>query len=228
VTWVKLDDAIGENPKIARLSDSAFALYVTGLAYCNRNLTDGFIPSSVGLGQLRYCEGNAVPAIRELEAGNLWEAVDGGWMVHDYPLYQPPREQVLAEREAARERMAEVRSKHKGSSPSVRPNNLRSSRSPVPVPVPVPEPLKSKARNAAPNGAAVDNRPDHDQTYLAEKLAESWDQELGIPALQKLNNAYGRHAVSDALRSLHGFPPEEAVRSVYAYVEEICKQAVSA
>jgi hypothetical protein len=140
VTWVKLEDDFSENPKIARLSDSGLALWVTGLAYCNRNLTDGFIPNQVGLGQLRYCEGNAVPSIRELETVGLWDAVPGGWEVHDFHDYQPTREAVLAERLAARERMKEVRQKRKGSSVDVRPNvqkNFeRSSTTPVPVPVP--------------------------------------------------------------------------------------------
>lgn len=72
MTWVRLDDEFGEHPKIAALSDSALALFVTGLAYCNRNLTDGFIPHPVGHGQLRYCDGNTAPPIAELEAAGLW------------------------------------------------------------------------------------------------------------------------------------------------------------
>ena len=102
MTWVKLDDAIGEHPKIAQIDDHALALFITGLAYCNRNLTDGFIPSAVGLGQLRFCDGNAVPAIRQLELVSLWHPVAGGWQVHDFQEYQPSAQQVLAERDRLR------------------------------------------------------------------------------------------------------------------------------
>jgi hypothetical protein len=145
MTWVKLDDAFAEHPKIARLSDSALALFVVGLAYCNRNLTDGFIPRQVGIGQLRYCDGNTVPPIRELERGGVWEAVPGGWQVHDFDHYQPSRESVLAEREAARERMRNLRSGR--SSKDVHPNIDRSSTTPVPVPKEQP----------APNGASSES-----------------------------------------------------------------------
>lgn len=76
--------------------------------------------------------------------------------------------------------------------------------------------------------AVPDNRPDSDQVYLAEKLAEAWDQDLGFPALQKLNNAHGRAAVTNAMRGLHGFPPDVAVRSLYAYVDSIAAAEISA
>lgn len=104
--WVRIDDSFAENPKIARLSDSALALWVTGLAYCNRNLTDGFIPRMVGLGQLRFCDGNTLPHISELEEIGLWEKVDGGWQVHDYLEFQPAKADVLAQREKDRRRAA--------------------------------------------------------------------------------------------------------------------------
>jgi hypothetical protein len=100
MVWVKLDDHIDQHPKIAALDDHAFALFVCGLAYCNRNETDGFIPNMVGLGQLRYCDGNPVPSIRQLERGGLWVQVAGGWQVHDYAQYQPTKQQIEEERAA--------------------------------------------------------------------------------------------------------------------------------
>lgn len=103
--WVKLDDGFGEHPKIARLSDSALALWVASLAYANRNLTDGFIPESVGFGQLRYSGGNTVPFVAELEEIGLWETVEGGWQVHDYLDFQRSRVEILGERESVRDRV---------------------------------------------------------------------------------------------------------------------------
>lgn len=143
--WVRIDDHIDEHPKVAALSDSAFALFVTSLAYCNRNLTDGFVPNAVGLGKLRWCEGNTIPPIRELEASGLWEEANGGWQIHDYEDFQPSREDVLKEREAARERKAKSRKKSQpksqGDSQEESPNGHGgSSALPVPVPNPVPNP----------------------------------------------------------------------------------------
>ena len=43
MTWVNLDDQMPGHPKIISLSDGAFRLHVSGIAYCNRFLTDGII-----------------------------------------------------------------------------------------------------------------------------------------------------------------------------------------
>lgn len=66
----------------------------------------------------------------------------------------------------------------------------------------------------------------HDQLYLAERIGSSWGKPLSPAAIQKLNNVFGTVRVTEALRSLHGFPPEEAVRAPFAYLEAICKEAV--
>lgn len=44
MTWVGIDDAILDNPKIADVGPIGFALHVAGITYAARNLTDGFIP----------------------------------------------------------------------------------------------------------------------------------------------------------------------------------------
>lgn len=202
--WVKLDDAFGEHPKIARISDTALALWVTGLAYCNRNLTDGFIPNTVGLGQLRYCEGNATPGIRELEGVGLWQPVKGGWQVHDYADFQPSREAVLAERDAARARMQRRRSGE--SSGDVRANVpemfWRSSPTPVPVPVPQDQPLAT----------GKPSRP-RKRDELFEALAEV--EHTDITALTR--SARGK--LNDATKQLReiGATPEDVRGRAAAY-----------
>ena len=129
MAWVKIDDHIDEHPKIAAITDSALALFVASIAYCNRNLTNGFIPFAVGMGKLRYCDGNCKPFIQELEAMGLWEKKQNGWHVHDYLEYQSSKEQVLAEREAIRlqrseagKRSAEARRELYGTAQPNKPN----------------------------------------------------------------------------------------------------------
>ena len=108
--WVRLDDGFAEDPVIANLSDSALALWVAGIAYSNRQLTDGFIPLQVGYGGLRYCDGNAVPFARELERVGRWEKVDGGWKIHAYLEWQRSSVEILGERETTKERVERFRS----------------------------------------------------------------------------------------------------------------------
>ena len=67
-------------------------------------------------------------------------------------------------------------------------------------------------------------RPTVDSIYLADRINERWDSSSLTPAaIQKLVNAHGVREVEDALRELHGFPPEEAIRSPYAYLDSMLR-----
>lgn len=69
-----------------------------------------------------------------------------------------------------------------------------------------------------------DDRPTHDQLYLAGFFSvDAAQPRLGPAPLQRLNRRYGVGIVTEALRLMHGFPPEIAVRSQYAYLEGICR-----
>ncbi|HXH05392.1 MAG TPA: hypothetical protein VNI83_02260 [Vicinamibacterales bacterium] len=92
MAWVKLDEAFFDHPKIASLSDAAVIAYLQALCYCNRNLTDGFVP----LKRAREFAGKS-RVFNEL-VPHLWELCEGGIFIHDYLDYQPSRAQVLAER----------------------------------------------------------------------------------------------------------------------------------
>lgn len=132
--WVRLDDHFDEHPKLARVGPLGLALWVTGLAYCNRNLTDGFIPWATARKMMSWEflgveDGDARGArlyeigvtcgmagddvttpfvIDLLLAAGLWEEVAGGYRVHDYDDYQPLRAQVEAERTHISEVRAEA------------------------------------------------------------------------------------------------------------------------
>lgn len=132
--WVKLDDGFTDHPKIAALSDSAFRTFVTALCYCNKNLTDGFVPALIAR-QISTPKG-----LKELCAVGVVEQDGKDFRVHDYTDYQPKRENVIAEREAAKERMNRVRANKALRSPDVRANNERTSHNPVPDPDPISDP----------------------------------------------------------------------------------------
>ena len=88
-----------------------------------------------------------------------------------------------------------------------------------------PEPIKGAAKSAATTKKS--ERPTPDQMYLASRLrsVDAPEAQLGPAAIQRLNDRYGRTTVTDAMRLMHGFPPEIAVRSPFAYLETLCKGA---
>lgn len=108
VTWAKLDDSFPEHLKVIDLTDGAFRLYVEGLCYAARNLTDGALPKAA----VRRLTGGDRRA-NELVAAGLWDEDGPGWVIHDYLDFNPSAGQVNAERAAARERKARSRSRSK-------------------------------------------------------------------------------------------------------------------
>jgi hypothetical protein len=153
MTWVKLDDQFPDNPKIVKVGPLGGWLQVCGLAYCNRHLTDGFIPtdvahrltSFVGVDLLSEtglyehaptCEHIAALLCAE----KIWKKVTGGYRIHDYGEYQPSRADVLAEREKTRKRVEKFRKGNAASNAVTNAErNAVSNAAPVPVPVQVEE-----------------------------------------------------------------------------------------
>ncbi len=99
--WIKLDDQFSDHPKIIEAGPLAAWLYVCGLTYAARYLTDGYIPA----GQVRKLADvdNASELAAKLVEVGLWESIDGGYLIHDYLEYNPNREDVMATREARAE-----------------------------------------------------------------------------------------------------------------------------
>ncbi len=96
MAWIRLDDQFPDHPKVVEAGPLASWLYVCGIGYCNRLLTDGFIPS----GQVRKLadlDGAGELAARLVAVG-LWDEAEGGYRIHDYLEYQPSAEEVKADR----------------------------------------------------------------------------------------------------------------------------------
>lgn len=107
MAWVKLDDGFPEHPKVAQAGDMAAWLYICGLTYANRQLTDGFIPDAI-VPRLTGLKGSAALAKRLVDA-SLWELAEGGYQIHDYLNYQPAAGKVVQERQDNATRMADLR-----------------------------------------------------------------------------------------------------------------------
>lgn len=103
MTWVNLDDQMPEHPKIISLSDAAFRLHISAIAYCNRHLTDGLIPGQA--------VAKLVPTYRsrqlaELLQNGLWSEAasnSGAYEIHDYLDWNKSRADVEKRRQARSE-----------------------------------------------------------------------------------------------------------------------------
>lgn len=139
MSWVRIDDHAPEHPKLLRVGPVACWLWVCGLAYCSRHLTDGCIPNEAlfTLG-IPKPESEATKLVR----AGLWCQDDNGYVVHDYHSYQPAKSQVLERRKRTAERVAAWKVSRGYVGSNAGGNNVTSGvGTPPPVPVPVPDPL---------------------------------------------------------------------------------------
>lgn len=139
MTWVRIDDAFPEHPKVLSLGDDyerGVALHVRGLCYCARNLTDGHVPA-------RMFREDAEIRSRLVEVG-MWHEVEGGFVIHDYLDYNPSKAEALAlaeARRAAGKLGADARwnGKSHGKCDGKSHGKTMANGCPVPVPEPVPD-----------------------------------------------------------------------------------------
>ncbi|WP_156316598.1 hypothetical protein [Leucobacter japonicus] len=137
MAWYKVDDQLHAHPKARRAGLEAMGLWTLAGSHAMSYLTDGFV-------EAWFVESwpHGSDLAGELVREGLWLEVPGGWQFHDWGKYQPTRESVLADREAAAARMKAVRENRKRRSPERSPEpspNVRDefglgSASPSPTP----------------------------------------------------------------------------------------------
>ena len=102
--WVRIDDQFYQHPKVVAVGPLGIAMQVSGLCYCNRYLTDGFIPLEVVPRLVPFDEAKVKQLVSNLLAACLWVAStlskQNGYIVHDYADYQSTKAQILTTREA--------------------------------------------------------------------------------------------------------------------------------
>lgn len=80
--WVYLDDKFDQHPKVVQAGSDAGWMFVAGLCWVNRNLTEGRIPASA---VRLLTDKRPAPLIERLVDVGLWERQhDGSYLVHDY------------------------------------------------------------------------------------------------------------------------------------------------
>lgn len=137
--YTKLDDKWRSNPKLLEAAadpdggDSAIAMWVAAVSYCNEHLTDGRIRRSAVPTFVR----NRKPfrVADALVRAGCWEVDGEDFRVHDFLDWNESREQVLRSRSAAKLRKAahvakKERANSRQETESVTPFRTRSSRVP--------------------------------------------------------------------------------------------------
>lgn len=119
--WGRLDDEMNGNDKLNALGADAFRVWIRGLVYCQKNLTDGFIPDHALPIIMAFVRDRDRPKViaqlcAALVAGKapLWHKVEGGYQMHDYLDWNDSREKVLAARDKAEQRMGKFRDRRRG------------------------------------------------------------------------------------------------------------------
>lgn len=111
MTWFRVDDTFHSHPKVLAADPAALGLWVVAGTWASANLTDGFVPAHV-LPRLLPDSGELAEA---LVTCGLWRRAKGGYRFHDWGDYNPRSVDVKRERDAARERMRNLRAKRKGA-----------------------------------------------------------------------------------------------------------------
>lgn len=152
MAWVRVDDQFPDHPKVVSAGPLAAWLFVAGLCYCNRFLTNGFIP----LNQVerlvpfdgRRDESESPFRLKDrLVAVGLWTETEKkgieGILIHDYLKYQSSRTQALKARDVTAARQGRFRSakrngQRNGVTTTVTNGVTNGPVTPAPIPIPIP------------------------------------------------------------------------------------------
>lgn len=167
MAWLKVDDKLPRNPKILAGDIETAWYFVCAMTHCAEQLTDGFIArSAVPLVAPHITDPQSV-ADRCVTLG-LFRQVEDGYWIPDYLEYNPSREQVMAKREADRERQNRRRGKGSNTDPpshtvSRRDAEATSGVSPRVPSRPVPDKvLLSSSTGIPPDAAPLSTGPTDD------------------------------------------------------------------
>lgn len=179
VAWVRLDDNFFSHPKAVSAGRDARDLFLAGMCFCNRGLTDGFIPGEALRRLAADAEVDNAPALaaKLVEVG-LWEATDGGYRIHQYLDYQPSKERVEAERAANAQRQAEWRDRKKEARNAVTNTVSNADGDALVTPAPIDNPSTTQEREQ--------ERPETTDIAPAARAREDYSQEF-----QAFWKAYG-------------------------------------
>ncbi len=114
MVWSQFDDAAAKSPKAQKAGNDAWLLWCGAVMYCNRHLTDGFVPLAalateclpepLSMARAKKLAERLVSANIHPDKLGLFERGDGGYWVHDFLDWNPSKAEVEAKRKADRDR----------------------------------------------------------------------------------------------------------------------------
>lgn len=122
MSWVKIDDSFATHRKMRDAGMEATCLWVSGLAFCSRYRTNGFVTRGDLSAMWPWADvDHLLQLAAKLVSAGLWDDSGDAWTVHDYLQYQLSREESDSRRAAALKRMQGYR-KREEERRSVTPN----------------------------------------------------------------------------------------------------------
>jgi len=222
--WFKVDDALAFHMKALTAGNQALGLWVRAGSWSMQQLSDGFVPASIVTAL-----GGTHKDARSLMQAGLWHQVDGGFQFHDWAEYQPTRDSVIAEREAAAERMREVRANKRKRSgehkPNVQGTFADGSASPS-RPVPSPDLTKTSESQSLRDGAI-----DSTDSIIGKLAAQAGldlhriidrAAELGVHIDESVAFRFGQETLAKAKR--HPTKPTAYVMATFTQSPHECEK----
>ncbi len=124
MTFAQFHDGFYRNPKVRSVDPSAAWMWAASIGYACENLTDGFIPRAALHDLVTLDAKPRLKLVDQLVGAGLWETCEGGWMIHDFLMWNPSKQAVIARREA---NLARVQ-KHRGNAATHGDGNARVMR----------------------------------------------------------------------------------------------------
>ena len=176
--WVKLDAGFPDHPKVVAAGWKAAWLYVCGLTYCTRFLTDGAIPKAQ-VKRLTDIPKADVEAQRLVDAG-LWIEDGDDYRVHDYTEWQTPADKVDELRERGK---ARAKASYEARAKKTRSNANSSREEPAKKAKSSPEESSLEGRRKK---EEVSSSSESDSQPPAGQVAEEEEEELAKPTAEQL------------------------------------------
>lgn len=143
MTWVKIDDQFYDNPTNRSLGPLGRDLFLAGLTYCAKGLTDGVIPKTDLPLILAQAQAKRATVGKLLDAGR-WLDMGDYLEVAEYLTYQPSKAKVLSDRERERKKKQRQRAEMDEPVPPYVPMGTPPRDTPQGVPRPPSRPVPSK------------------------------------------------------------------------------------
>ena len=214
--YARIEENAMDHPKFIALNAGAWRLWCEGNTYCQKHLTNGFIPASAVKG-FRYYSAGAQKQLLEAmvpNKGPLWDRTDGGFLMHDYLDWNDSAEKVLKARQDGKDRLERWRTeqaKKRGVTPP--PETRFATQRDVPSKRNGTE--QNNPPERSPEGKGSDTR--------ASRGIGSGVMAGSLPRDHRGHAFCGRKCVPDFLHgefvsSVGGADPDATVRQFYADV----------